>query len=156
MRLRHWSLIIASGILVGSLIGCSSEDKTTATKKTTTAEKHVPTAKVEIKGVSVFTNDTTYTGDEKIIVTLTNNAKTTGTFSVSCEPTDESKVYTYILHDEAGGYSYELKPGQKQKIVFSSDRSFQKGKYHVRVTTAGRHESPLDVEHLISKEINLK
>ncbi|MEH7513329.1 hypothetical protein V7146_11465 [Gottfriedia acidiceleris] len=146
---RHLGMFLTGGVLIGSLVGCSSE-------KTASNEKHVLPAKVEKLGVSVFTNDTTYTKGEKIIVTLENNAKTIGTFKVNCEPTKEDKVYSELLDDEANESAYELKPGQKKKIVFKRTRSFQKGEYHITVKTAAKHDSPLNLEILTSETIDLK
>ncbi|PEJ57052.1 hypothetical protein CN692_14230 [Bacillus sp. AFS002410] len=149
--MKSFNKLLISAILITSLAGCSTDTTTT-----TTAEKHIPTAKVEKLGVSVFTNDTTYTKNEKIIVTLVNNAKTIGTFKVNCEPNKESMVYSDLLDDEADELAYILKPGQKQKIVFKRTRSFQKGEYHVTVRTAPNGDSSLNLDTLASEAINLK
>lgn len=145
--MKSFNKLLFSAILITSLAGCSTN---------TASGEHTPTAKVEKAGVSVFTNDTTYTKGEKIIVTLVNNSKTTGAFKVNCEPNKESMVYSDLLDDEANELAYILKPGQKQKIVFKRTRSFHKGEYHVTVRTAPRSDSPLDLDTLTSEVINLK
>lgn len=113
---RIGSLVIASVLLVSSLVGCSSDNKST------TEEKHVPTAKVNLLGVSVFTNDTVYSGNEKIIVTLTNNSNKTGVFKVDCEPVKGATVPIEFLEEEDGGHGIELKQGQTQKNCILSPK----------------------------------